>query len=135
MWFVNHTNRQKVGFVWLPVLRYAVIFHTRLCTAVISRCFHPILNFFKFVVIQIPQLWIVNHAIRYNMRFVWFPILRYVEIFHNRLCTAIITPRTPCSWFSYSIEIVLTSVWNLYVYQFTYLPYYDIVWLPIFVLW
>ena len=46
MWFVNHTNRQKVGFVWLPVLRYAVIFHTRLCTAVISRCFYTILIFF-----------------------------------------------------------------------------------------
>ena len=55
-------------------------------------------------------MWIGNHANRHNMGFVWLPILRYVEIFHTRLCTAVITPKTHFSLFSYKIEIVLIFI-------------------------
>ena len=78
-------------------------------------------------------MWIGNHTNHHIMGFLWLPILRYVEIFHTRLCTAVITPKTHFLLFSYKIEIVVTFIWILYVYQFTYLPYYDIVRLPIFI--
>ena len=67
------------------------------------------------------------------MGFLWLPILRYVENFQTRLCTAVITPKTHFLLFSYKIEFVVTFIWILYVYQFTYLPYYDIVRLPIII--
>ena len=68
-----------------------------------------------------------NHTNHHYMGFLWLPILRYVEIFHTRLCTAVITPKTHILLFAYKIEIVVTFIWILYVYQFTYLPFYDIV--------
>ena len=40
MWNGNHTNRHIIGFVWLPILRYVEILHTRLCTTVITPKTH-----------------------------------------------------------------------------------------------
>ena len=59
------------------------------------------------------------------MGFVWLPILRYVETFHTRLCTAVIIPKTHFSLFSYKIEIVLIFIWILFAYQVSYLYVYQ----------
>ena len=45
-----------------------------------------------------------NHTNRHNIGFAWLPILRYVDIFHTRHCTTVITPKTLFSLFSYKLN-------------------------------
>ena len=75
-------------------------------------------------------MWIGNHTNRHNIGFAWLPILRYVDIFHTRHCTTVITPKTHFSLFSYKLNLfqVLYEIWmfinshtvHIHDYQFSF---------------